>query len=537
MIEKSRAYGPDGSSKMPSFNDSMTVQEGEEFMKRRDFILSMLSTGLAGPLRSTKDSRADTTAVRGLSDMPTVGGTGQAQPVTTRAGQHLRTLPKLVNQSQTPGVFEARLTAVPARLHVRAGQQTEFWAYNGMIPGPLIEATAGDQVRILFENKIPRQESTIHWHGMPVPAAQDGNPMSPVPSGSRRVYEFVLPADSAGSYWYHPHPHRLSAEQVYRGLAGAFIVNPKSDPLPRDIHDIMAFITDLRLSATGAIPADNMVDLMNGREGAHLLVNGQQNPVLTVAPGSTCRFRLYNATNARYLRLAFEDHEMTLIGTDGGYVQAPVLGLREVLLSPAERADVIVTFRGRSGRTVALQTLPYERGWMGGGKPPSQTLSLLTVTLAGVPVRAVVLPTKLRKIEQLGTPGVIKRLEFGERMTMGDGNDGGMAMQFLINGKAFEMGRVDLTTKAGQVELWEVVNPTDMDHPFHLHGTQFQVTERERNGSKTKAPYLAWKDTVNVAKAETVRFKVRQDMKGQRMYHCHILEHEDQGMMGVLDVI
>ena len=232
-----------------------------------------------------------------------------------------------------------------------------------------------------------------------------------------------------------------------------------------------------------------MVDLMNGREGDHLLVNGQQNPVLTVAPGSTCRFRLYNATNARYLRLAFEDHEMTLIGTDGGYVQTPVLGLREVLLSPAERADVIVTFRGRSGRTVALQTRPYERGWMGGGKPPSQTLSLLTVTLAGVPVRAVVLPTTLRKIEQLGTPGAIKRLEFGERMTMGDGmsmsgggmdhtnmghgNDGGMAMQFLISGKVFEMGRVDLTTRAGQVELWEVVNPTDMDHPFHLHGTQF----------------------------------------------------------------
>ena len=100
MIEKSRAYGPDGSSKMPSFNDSMTVQEGEEFMKRRDFILSMLSTGLAGPLRSTKDSRADTTAVRGLSDMPTVGGTGQAQPVTTRVGQPLRTLPKLVNRSE-----------------------------------------------------------------------------------------------------------------------------------------------------------------------------------------------------------------------------------------------------------------------------------------------------------------------------------------------------------------------------------------------------------------------------------------------------
>jgi bilirubin oxidase len=521
----------------------------EAIMKRRHFILSMLSAGLAGSLRSTKDSRAAMTTMGGMSETPAVGSTGQAMPATIRAGQPLRALPKLVNQSKTPGVFEASLTAAPARLDVGAGQQTEFWAYNGMIPGPLIEATEGDRVRILFQNGIPGQVSTIHWHGMPVPAAQDGNPGSPVASGSGRVYEFILPADSAGAYWYHPHPHRISAEQVYRGLAGAFIVNPKSDPLPRDIHHITAFISDLRLSAAGAIPADDMADLLNGREGNHLLVNGQQNPVLTVAPGSTCRFRLFNATNARFLRLAFEDHEMTLIGTDGGYVETPVLGLREVLLSPAERADVIVTFRRRSGRTVALQTLPYERGWMGGGKPPAQTLSLLTVRLTGVPVKAVALPTKLRKIEELGTPGATKRVEFGEQKTMGEGMSmsgggmdpnkpgRGMGAQFLINGKAFEIGRVDLTSKAGQVELWEVANPTDMDHPFHLHGTQFQVTERERNGSRTKAPYLAWKDTVDTVSGETVRFKVRQDMKGLRVYHCHILEHEDQGMMGVLDVI
>ena len=115
-------------------------------MQRRHFILSMLSAGLAGPLRSI---------------------TGQAKPVTIRSGQPLRALPKLVNQSKTPGVFEASLTAVPARLDVGAGQQTEFWAYNGMIPGPLIEATEGDRVRILFENRIPGQVSPIHWHGMP----------------------------------------------------------------------------------------------------------------------------------------------------------------------------------------------------------------------------------------------------------------------------------------------------------------------------------------------------------------------------------
>src|SRR5207247_10911531 len=133
-------------------------------MKRSDFTRSMLSTSVAGPLRSTKDSRADTTAVRGLSDMPTVGGTGQAQPVTTRAGQHLRTLPKLVNQSQTPGDSEARLTADPATLHVRAGQQTEFCAYARLRPPPLSEPTARYHERMLSDHSIPPQPAHPHLH-------------------------------------------------------------------------------------------------------------------------------------------------------------------------------------------------------------------------------------------------------------------------------------------------------------------------------------------------------------------------------------
>jgi bilirubin oxidase len=107
---------------------------------------------------------------------------------------------------------------------------------------------------------------------------------------------------------------------------------------------------------------------------------------------------------------------------------------------------------------------------------------------------------------------------------------------FTINGRGFDMNRVDIAARVGDVELWEIINPTGMDHPFHLHGTQFQVAERERAGVARPEPYLAWKDTVNVARGETVRFRVRQDLPGLRMYHCHILEHEDQGMMGVLKV-
>ena len=110
-------------------------------------------------------------------------------------------------------------------------------------------------------------------------------------------------------------------------------------------------------------------------------------------------------------------------------------------------------------------------------------------------------------------------------------------MDFLIDGKSFDMARVDLTSNVGDVELWEIYNGSDMDHPLHIHGTQFQVVEREKLGNKTAAPFLAWKDTVNITSKETVRIKLRYATPGLRMYHCHILEHEDNGMMGTLNVV
>ena len=405
-------------------------------------------------------------------------------------------------------------------------------AYNGLIPGPLIEVTEGDRVAIEFWNKVPEQESTIHWHGLPVPANQDGNPMDFVHSGAKRTYVFGLPEGSAGSYWYHPHPDKYTAEQVYRGLAGVFIVKPKIDPLPDALGDTILFISDLKIEADGRIAPNTDADWMNGREGDHILVNGQKRPTLMIQPGASRRFRLYNASNGRYLRLAFEGHTMTLIGTDGGLLAAPIPGLPDVLLAPAERAEVVVDFRSTPGR-ISLVALPYDRGWMGSDKPQPVRTNVLTIDLSGATQAHTPLPAKLREIENLGSATSRKRLVFGERMSMGGGRTN---IDFLINDKTFELGRIDFASRVGEVELWEVANPTDMDHPLHVHGTQFQVAERERNGRILPEPMIAWKDTVNVARGETVRFKVRQDMPGNRMYHCHILEHEEKGMMGTLRV-
>jgi len=506
-------------------------------MHRRGFLVAGLAAALSSS-RALAQMKMD--SMPRMDSMPGMDKSGHAghdtgamaqAPAALPEGEALRELPLLANEAGRPGLLRARLTAESATARFVEGQETPILAYNGTSPGPLIEAYEGDRVEITFANRIAGEQSTIHWHGMPVPADQDGNPMDPVAAGADRVYAFELPEGSAGSYWYHPHPHGRTAEQVYRGLAGAFVVKAKGDPIPAAYGDTVLVLTDLRLAADGSMPANTMIDLMNGRVGDHVLVNGQKNPKLAVAMGAKRRLRLYNATNARFLRLAFANAAMTVIGSDGGLLEAPV-AVDEILLSPAERVELVVAF-DRPGAAM-LATLDYDRGWMGPGRPADAGLTLLTIDVSDAPAETMPpLPGRLRPIAPLGQPTVSRRLVFTETMAM---NATGMEMGFLINGKAFDMGRVDIVARAGDAELWEIVNQADMDHPFHLHGTQFQVIERERDGKVSKPPYQAWKDTVNVTRGETVRLVIRQERPGVRMYHCHILEHEQLGMMGIVDV-
>jgi bilirubin oxidase len=443
---------------------------------------------------------------------------------------------RLANTSTTPNEFAATLVAQRASKAMLPGTSTEFWTYNSMVPGPLIDVFEGDTVRIRLDNRLS-QETTVHWHGLPVPPAQDGNPMDPIAPGATRTYEFTLPVGSAGTYWYHPHPHELTAEQVFRGMAGLFIVRSRTDPVPTAFEEKLLVVSDLRLAADGSIPSNTAMDWQNGREGNYVLVNGQNQPVLTINPGQSQRWRILNATNARYLRLALTGHTMTLIGTDGGLLRSPVPGLDEILLAPAERVEVIVTASMSSRASAVLQALPYDRGSMGMMGSVSSTIPLLTLNYTSAVTTAVALPGALNPIADLGVPTRTKRLVFSSGMGMGMGGMGGGMMSFLIDGKSFDPARIDLTSRANEVEQWTIENRSSMDHPFHLHGTQFQVVSRTYGGVATAEPYLAWRDTVNVPAFETVIFKVVQRQPGKRMYHCHILEHEDRGMMGVLEVV
>jgi bilirubin oxidase len=502
-------------------------------MIRRTFLSHALGVGglalLPGWLRAEPNQHAmhDMAA---MGDMPGMDHSLHAASTLASAdalprGMALRELPKLSNRSNLPGVFSAELIAAPVKVELLAGQPSTFWAYNDSLPGPLIEVREGDRVQIRFINRL-NQPSTIHWHGLPVPPEQDGNPHDPVPPGGERTYSFSLPTGSAGTYWYHPHPHGHTAEQVFRGLAGAFIVRAADDPLAA-IAERHLLISDLKLNADGSIPDNDSNDWMNGREGQFVLINGQHQP--TIQLHGPERWRIWNACSARYLNLSLAGYKVSLVGTDGGLIEQ-AQELQEILLAPAERIELIVQPRAQGGQ-VALTAEVYDRNKMGSVAAES-VITLAHVKLAsGTPAK---LPALLRSIPALGPSKADKRVVFSENMRMDNGQH---QMDFLVNGKAFDMQRVDLTSKLGEVELWELVNDSHMDHPFHIHGCQFQVIEHELNGVKTPAAYRAWKDTVNLRPRETIRVKMAQPFKGLRMFHCHILEHENQGMMGMLEVL
>lgn len=500
-------------------------------MERRQFIL-MGTAGTVAVLTGCGGGASSHSTSVGIAPPPSGTPPAGVSSMLT-PGQPLPALPRLANASTAPNTFEGTLIAQRVSRSASTGTKTEFWTYNALVPGPVIDVFEGDTVRIHVENRLA-QETTVHWHGLPVPPSQDGNPMDPIAPGARRTYVFTLPLGSAGTYWYHPHTHEHTAEQVFRGMAGLFVVRSRTDPVPAGIEEKLLLISDLRLAADGSIAPNSAMDWQNGREGNYLLVNGQYQPTLGVAPGQTQRWRILNATNARYLRLALDQVLFTLIGTDGGLLAAPVPGLSEILMAPAQRVELVITSGLASGATALLRSLAYDRGTMGMTGGGSTAIPLLTLRNSEPAVASMALPTALRPIAPLGVPTATKRLVLSSGMGMG--GMGGM-MQFLIDGKSFDPARVDLTSRVDAVEQWTIENRSSMDHPFHLHGTQFQVVSRTRGGATIPEPTIAWRDVVNVAAFESVVFNVVQSQLGKRMYHCHILEHEDQGMMGVLEVI
>ncbi|HEV2123054.1 MAG TPA: multicopper oxidase family protein [Chloroflexota bacterium] len=434
--------------------------------------------------------------------------------------------PTLVNLSTVPNTVEVTLTAAPARLSLLPGTVTDMYAYNGRIPGPPLEVREGDRVIVRFRNDLP-EATTVHWHGLHLPFDADGSPFHAVAPGDEYEYAFTVRTGTAGTYWYHPHPHHHTGIQVAKGLYGAVIVRAADDPLPASLPEKLLILSDNRFLPDGSLDLpdphspEGRVDFENGREGHVLFVSGEVMPTFTIRSGEVQRWRVINASAGRFYRLALSGHTFLHVGSDGGLFERPV-EVDEILLASAERVELLVRGTGPPGSRAVLQALPYDR-YVPQTRPKdwNEPRDLLTLQYTEeAPAAPVPLPDILRPIPALDpAQATATRL-----MVMTQG---------MINGKLMDMSRVDVSAPLGATEIWEIENLVGLDHPFHLHGFQFQVLDR--NG--VPEPFRSWKDVVNVPKHQTVRFVVRYDnYPGKWMFHCHILNHEDHGMMGVLEV-
>jgi FtsP/CotA-like multicopper oxidase with cupredoxin domain len=448
-----------------------------------------------------------------------------ASAVRTGAPDTLRQPPILRNLSRKRGTVEVELTASVVRLALKPGAPTEAFAFNGSVPGPTIDVHEGDRVIVHFRNDLP-EPTTIHWHGLHIPADMDGSPLAPIAPGARYDYVFTIKRGTAGTYWYHPHPDMRSGYQIAKGLFGAFIVRAADDPL-KSVPEKLLILSDNRFRADGTVDfaeprsSEGMRDEVNGREGDLLFVNGQLAPSLRIRSGQLQRWRVINVAASRVFRLALDNHRLLHVGSDGGLFERPV-EVGQIDLANSERVELLVRGTGAPGERALLRAMPYDR-YVPQTRPADwQTpRDLLTLAYSPAPrVRATAVPTTLRRIAPLDT------LKATATHVI-------VLSQGLINGRMMDMHRVDEHASLGATEIWQVENLVGMDHPFHLHGFQFQVIDR----AGVPEPFPSWKDVVNVRKHEIVRIIVRyDDFPGLWMYHCHILDHEDHGMMGVLEV-
>jgi len=400
---------------------------------------------------------------------------------------------------------------------VAPGLTISGYGYNGQVPGPVIEAKQGEPVEIAFTNNLP-EPTMIHWHGLRVPPSMDGTPATqrPVAPGETFVYRFTPP--DAGTFWYHPHMNET--EQLEKGLYGAFIVRGADEPVV-DREQVLVF-DDVDADKKGRLAKfGGLRQRHDGREGDIRLINGKAEPQLTIAAGQVERWRIVNASSARYVRLSLGGATFRIIATDGGLIEAPVEAT-EVLLPPADRVDILVGPLVE-GKTLAIESLRYLRSTM----KMRGTEQFGTLRVGPVEPSRASIPARLRTIEPLAgadaTPN--RNVKFSVGLSLRRGLD------FLVND---EMHHTDRPVKVGELQVWDVVNASLMDHPFHLHGFFFQVLSI--NG---EAPaFRSWEDVVNLPPRSTVRIAwMPEDRPGKWMYHCHILEHHEAGMMGHFDVV
>ncbi|MCK4862138.1 MAG: multicopper oxidase domain-containing protein [Rhodobacteraceae bacterium] len=466
--------------------------------------------------------------------------TGFAQP--TGGMTNVLKIPALETGHDEGGVQVYDLSLQNGITEFFEGYQTPTSGINGSYLGPTLKVRDGAAIRFNVTNDLG-EPSTLHWHGMHLPARMDGGPHQVVRPGKTWASEFTV-KQKAASLWYHPHLMGKTAEHVWRGMAGMVIVeDAETDALPLPtsygIDDVPLVLQDRSLTRDGRMDYNlSMHSRMMGMVGNIPFANGTYAPYFE-ATTTKLRLRILNGSNASTYNLMLNDGQtFTQIATDGGFLETPV-ELNFLQLAPAERAEIIVDLV--AGENVMLNnvTVGSSAGGMMNENNNAPAFPFLEIRPAANLTESADLPARLTTMEWLNEADAVKTRVFDLEMQMGMGRMSGGGNSHSINGKVMDMKRIDEVVNLGDTEIWVLRNVSMMPHPFHMHDVQFQILDR--NGQLPAANEHGRKDVVMVNSGEVVRIIMRfedyADPDSPFMYHCHILEHEDAGMMGQFVVV
>jgi blue copper oxidase len=472
-------------------------------MKRRDMIFRALQAGAMLTLPRPLEFFANEERKSILTEVTGTGNPLRFPPVFTNGGT---------------------MTLGFSNVQVWPSQNTQVIAVNGSYPGPTVVIEKGQIFTVNFVNNLT-ENATTHWHGISTPESMDGHPKDPILPGNSFTYTFPV-INRGGTYFYHAHADMATAKQVFKGFAGFFIVVDPTEifNLPSGQYDIPLCIQDHRIAD---IPNFNYApgnyESSWGYLGDTVLVNGTPDAYFEV--GRTLyRFRLLNGSNARVYKIAFSDsRSFHIIATDGGLKDNPVQAT-QFMLSPGERVELLVDFSSNSiGQNVSLQSLAFSHG---GSLPYKQgtSLNIIRFDVVNNNSSGGIVPVAFNPINYYNSNEAVNTRTFTLSMVS-------QHPMHRINGFTFDIGRIDFEPRLYDLEKWRIINQTADFHPMHTHEAQWQVVSR--NGNTNLPPSdKGWKDTVMLYPGETIEVLVKfTDHRGIYLFHCHNLEHEDDGMM------
>lgn len=421
------------------------------------------------------------------------------------------------------------LTMMTGTTVFTGGLNTPTMGYNGTYLGPVLVLTRTENITINVTNDLT-ESTTTHWHGLHVPAAMDGGPHQEILSGSTWSAYFTVD-NPASTNWFHPHMHGTTGRQVYNGLAGLIYVNDTASsalaiPKTYGVDDIPLIIQDREFNPDGSFKHNDP------RQGSNFLINGAIDPTLSTH-AQMIRFRILNGSNARIYNFGFSDNRtFQQIASDSGFLVSPV-DLTRVVLAPGERAEIVVDFSGEAGTSLQLMAYNSEVAYNNHDMFDNIDFNLFNISVGDAttdPVPVTTLPTTLNTITRFTAAEAVNQAS--PRTFVLSGHD-------KINGLSMDMTRIDQVVTLGDIEIWQVTVDSGGHHPFHVHDGSFQILSRD--GVDPPANEQGWKDTVLVSPGEVVQIiKKFEDYSNPDlpfMFHCHLLEHEDAGMMGQFTIV